>query len=135
MGRRRGDRARGGRRFNLWRQALRLAQLIPARLIPARAQEGVEIDGRTLRLLPLGEMSGSGDGGRTDRPGPSNENATHDPSDGIADRIHDATEPITLRGRTKIRRHGVGSSRNAPDKQGLAEIARLLRQSGWRSEE
>src|SRR6185437_11790289 len=77
------NRAWGGRRFDLRGQAERLAQLRPARLIEARAQEAVEVDRRTLGLFPLAKMRG----------------------------------------------HGIAARWNAPDEQGLAEIAGLVRQS------
>ena len=74
-------------------------------------------------------MSDRRERARPDRPRPSNPQAAHNPPDRIADRVHDSADRIALRRRAKIRRHGIGARRNAPDEHGLAEIAGLLRQS------
>src|SRR6185437_1957479 len=123
------NRAWGGRRFDLRGQAERLAQLRPARLIEARAQEAVEVDRRTLGLFPLAKMSDGAQGAGPEGPRPSKENPARNPADGIADRIHDAADRIALRRGAKIRGHGIAARWDAPDEQGLAEIAGLVRQS------
>ena len=113
---------------------MRLAQLRPARLIVARAQERVEVDRRTLSLFPLAEMGDGAQGAGRDRPRPSKEHPARNPPDGIADRIHDSADRIALRRGTEIGAHHVAARRDAPDEHGLAEIAGLLRQSALRGD-
>ena len=116
-----GDSTRG--------QAERLAQLRPAALIIVRAQEAIEVDRGVLGFLPLAEMS---DGGQSCRPGGPASQPNTPPSTqptGSPTVSTTAAERIALRRGSEIGPLHKGARRDAPDEQGLAKIAGLLRQS------
>ena len=121
-------RSGGGRRLSFGRQTQRLAQIGAAGLILARAQEAVEVDRGVLGLLPLGEMRCRRHRARADRPRPANDCAT------VLSTIHRPANRIAPRGGAIVRPLDNGARRDAPDEQGLAEVAALLRQSPGRSD-
>jgi hypothetical protein len=116
----------GGWRLDLVWQADRLAQLRPTRLVIARTQEAVKVDGGIFSLLKLAKAhkrveACSGDGNAELRP-------KHQ-ANRIGKKIDGRAHRVTRRGRTPIGSHHVRAFSDSPDEQRLAEVAALLRQT------